>query len=368
MVVKKSSNNKFELDLDKIADSNPGIQPGRLIKSYASLNYAIGSLAKSQLIEASKTIGLQDGEIKRMLRTISEQMNSISLASSASLEIAKGFRESAQYNALLEASKLVSEYSKRALGTAVLTGSLVSQIQSTLTSVSEWVKSNSYIFDTPNKLWAESLRQLEVSEKEAARILRKYNLFISPNLPITFLGAIIRIDRESKKPVSDIRKLFLEYFREDGWNGLERHINKWDKNALFAGRTKIFRDCLAVIKLADPLKVNYCNVVLPTLVSQIDGIANDYMSIKGVVLANMTYADKKKSFREKAAVDNNRVMDEIAIDFFLNVMLKNTRQGQELQSPLKLNRHKILHGENTKYGRSDYLIRALLTLDFMSCI
>ena len=140
---------------------------------------------------------------------------------------------------------------------------------------------------------------------------------------------------------------------------------------------KILFDCVQVLKQAQGKKINETNVVLPTIIIQIDGILTDYLDLNNIqweVLYD-DCLDKKGNVRRTGRKDQFRryksksIMDplyNLAIDIFLNILFQKSQKGQPLKTPFNLNRQKIIHGESIKYGRKNYLIRAFLVLDFLS--
>ena len=71
---------------------------------------------------------------------------------------------------------------------------------------------------------------------------------------------------------------------------------------------------------------------------------------------------KKEYFRELTS--DNEFLDAMN-DIFLDVLFQHTRYGEDYSS-IHFSRHKILHGENKRYGRKEYVIRCFMILDFLS--
>jgi hypothetical protein len=70
---------------------------------------------------------------------------------------------------------------------------------------------------------------------------------------------------------------------------------------------KILMDCLHTLKCLQGSHTNASNVIIPTLISQIDGILSDYLSSKGMS-GKYTYEDKKIKFRK---IKNQVLTDEL---------------------------------------------------------
>ena len=150
----------------------------------------------------------------------------------------------------------------------------------------------------------------------------------------------------------------------------------WKNKAILKKRVKILDDCVQALKSISCKKINKANILLPTLIVQIDGILTDYLELKHIPW-DCTYDDfiqgkKIKRIGRKSQFQKNRTklmttqLDELANDIFLNILFQGSQKGRPLKTPFNFNRHKIIHGENVLYGRSDYLIRALLVIDFLA--
>ena len=146
------------------------------------------------------------------------------------------------------------------------------------------------------------------------------------------------------------------------------------KKNLFQKRIKIIKDCIQTLKEASN-KTNAVNVVLPTLIAQIDGFLTDYLDSKGIAY-DCAYDDfiqngkvkkvgRKSQFKQNTSRALFSSLNDLAIDIFLNILFQGSQKGKPLKTPFNFNRHKIMHGENIKYGRKGYLIRAILLIDFL---
>ncbi len=111
-------------------------------------------------------------------------------------------------------------------------------------------------------------------------------------------------------------------------------------------------------------KYNPSNIVLPTLIAQIDGIRIEFMNRNG--LSFWTKVEKWKGLFNGLTL--NQKLYESANDIFLNILFQESQPGKPLETPFTFNRHKIIHGEYLKYGRIDNTIRAFLILDFLATL
>ena len=76
----------------------------------------------------------------------------------------------------------------------------------------------------------------------------------------------------------------------------------------------------------------------------------------------------KRDFRSITESDIYSDVSGLANDILLDFLFQNAYPGLPLEMPFTFNRHKILHGEITKYGRFDNTLRAFLILDFLNSV
>ena len=205
----------------------------------------------------------------------------------------------------------------------------------------------------------------QITEKEVVKILKKYKWFITPEMPLSMLNQIIKIDRQGHGTYKRVNELFIAYFFNNNFYELKELVKKWDKVPLFKKRMKILKDCISFISENKNKKINIANIVLPVLIVQIDGIINDYLVLKTGQPAR-TFGDIKTAFRSTRSKVLTSKLDNLINDIILDVFLQTSYKYIPLQKPYNFNRHKILHGENIKYGRMDYLIKSFLILDLLS--
>ena len=241
-----------------------------------------------------------------------------------------------------------------------------------------WVEQNKGIFDKFSEYWAEFQRQYEVAEQKAVTVLQKYKWFITPSFPITFIFEVMQLDKESGRHDKAINKLFIEYFEAEDWQNLEMMVNGWRKSPLLKKRYKILFDCVVTVKRVGKEGVNEANVVLPTLITQIDGGLTDYLNSKGLQwgcayddwvdneTGKVRKVGRKTIFKNAKPKVLTTPLDDLANDIFLNILFQRSHKGEPLARPFSFNRHRIIHGESLNYGRKDYLIRAFMVLDLLA--
>ena len=89
---------------------------------------------------------------------------------------------------------------------------------------------------------------------------------------------------------------------------------------------------------------------------------DDYVNKKGKVVK----VGRKSVFKQHFQQVLGAKPDELATDVMLNILFQGSQKGKPLKTPFNFNRHKIMHGEVTNYGKKTYLIRAFLILDFLA--
>ena len=73
-----------------------------------------------------------------------------------------------------------------------------------------------------------------------------------------------------------------------------------------------------------------------------------------------------KTFFENQTSEDDPL--DLANKIMLNILFQKSLKGLPLEKPFTFNRHKILHGEELRYGRKDNTIRAFLILDFLAVL
>lgn len=231
------------------------------------------------------------------------------------------------------------------------------------------------ITETISSFWDRFQIDYQIPSLDAQKCLKKYHWFISPNMDAHIVYDIIEVcNSSSRHKQKEINKILINYFLDNDCEKLDSMVDRWATNPLFDGRIKIIKDCINIIKTNEK-NINYSNFIVPTLITQIDGIQNEFMKINGLSVGRRGIYDssgeklkdengntlyKKDYFRNLTS--NNEFFD-LMNDIFLDVLFQDTKNGYE---SIHFSRHKILHGENTVYGRKDYMIRCFMILDFLS--
>ena len=241
-----------------------------------------------------------------------------------------------------------------------------------------WAEQNKGIFDKFSEYWAEFQRRYKVAEQKAVKLLQKYKWFITPSFPITFIFEVMKLDTKNGRHDKAVNRMFIEYFEAEDWRNLRIMVNGWKTNSLLKKRHKILTDCVNTVRVASKKGINEANPVLPTLIVQIDGALTDYLNSKGLQwdsdyddridarTGKVRKVGRKSQFKNVKPKILTTSLDDLANDIFLNILFQKSQKGKPLATPFNFNRHKIIHGENVKYGRKDYLVRAFMVLDLLS--
>ena len=229
-----------------------------------------------------------------------------------------------------------------------------------------WIDANQDMF--------RLIREYIEAREEAQKVLRGYKWFLTPSISEKFVAELIVAAHQKGHKRGSVSRLYVRYFTTKRCANLRAMLDIWGSNSLFEPRMKILRDTVSTVSRLYGTSVNVSNVVLPTLISQIDGIQTNYMLSKGFTVQRGKWKDpqgKQMPDFEGAwstAIDT-RSLDLFSLgmanEVFLDVLFQKAYPGQPLQSPFTFSRHKIMHGEYTNYGRMENVIRAFLTLDFL---
>lgn len=217
--------------------------------------------------------------------------------------------------------------------------------------------------------WDNFQINYQIPSLDAQKCLKKYNWFISPNMDIPIVYEIMEVcNSSSEHKQKEINNIFVNYFLENNYKKLDGMVDKWSTNPLFKRRIKIIKDCVNIMKVSGN-DINYSNLVVPTLIAQIDGIQKEFMKLNGFQINRHGFIDSegnkidKNNYFRKLTSDNE-FFDSMN-DFFLDVLFQTAHPGEKCKS-LHFSRHKILHGEITNYGQKVFTIRCFMILDFLS--
>ena len=217
--------------------------------------------------------------------------------------------------------------------------------------------------------WDKFQIDYQIPSLEAQKCLKKYQWFISPNMEPYIVYEVMEVcNSSSRHKQKEINSIFVNYFTFNDCEKLKMMIGRWSSNPLFKRRIKIIKDCINIIR-SNKKGINYSNLVVPTLISQIEGIQLDFMENNGFSINRHGIFDsegnkvnKNDYFRQLTS--DNEFYDAMN-DIFLEVLFQSVYPREKCTS-LHFSRHKILHGEITNYGRKEFTARCFMILDFLS--
>lgn len=258
---------------------------------------------------------------------------------------------------------------------------ILNAIQPQISFWNDWLNNNRQIFkfyEESNEFWENLRKRHNISKKKALKCIKKYNWFISPSMDPSIVYDIVAICKsDSKSKWGDINHVFYDYFLENNCEKLDMFVENWSSNPIFEGRMKIIKDCVEIIK-NHPKNVNFSNLVVPVLISQIDGIQMEFMNQRGLKVDKKKFVcdlegNRKKdkhgqNIRHRQYIRDLTANDEFLDamnDVFLEVLFQHTMPGEEHKTSIKFSRHKIMHGEHFTYGRKYNAIRCFMILDFL---
>lgn len=233
-----------------------------------------------------------------------------------------------------------------------------------LERLNEWVELWRPVSDYFREI-SEFIDKYPQLEAEALDVLKKYHWIPFSTMPDEFLYELILLSRAPGNRTKPINLMYINYFLSNNAANLVEMVDSWRDNPLFLPRMKILRDCVAVTRMSGA-RLNAANVVLPTLVAQVDGILTDLGQRNGVSLPGKRGVQFNSWLTE---VTKDEYFAERMNDFILQVLFHPTQNGEkEIPIPYRYNRHKVLHGQHLRYGTLPDLLRTFLVLDYLAQI
>jgi hypothetical protein len=214
------------------------------------------------------------------------------------------------------------------------------------------------IFNSPlqeqfEKISRISNRIKEVIEKtpQALLLLAEYGWYLDYDsdfsLPID-LAELIESER-----IDELDKYLIEYYRDKFAEIIEELKNRHNQRA----------DILNQVSISFNEKLYF--VMIPCVLAQIDGIANDFTNKKFFL------KDRNNSFLPQVTAEITRI-SEFTMESFLSPLTNQTpiiAHESILESfPVNLNRHTIMHGIDVNYGDEKNSLKCISLLKYLSDI
>lgn len=243
----------------------------------------------------------------------------------------------------------------------------------------EWAKANEKTFKV--------FRDLTISRKRNDFLLDN-GWILCPYLANKGIEKILRSDEILNKNNSEINAIYESFFCENKYAELEKMVEGWRNNKFFKKRMPILIDCLFLIKSfrkdRKNLNINPSRLIIPELIAQIDGITTEFAKDKGLKIDKMKWrdsagnkVDKFDCIWEKPCYDNSEISTITMLESYL--FSQAYPYGQinptiNIEQPKKVklrpffqfSRHKIMHGEDLRFGTIDNVLRLFILLDFLA--
>jgi hypothetical protein len=209
-------------------------------------------------------------------------------------------------------------------------------------------------------------------ENKVFEICKKYHYFISPSTPKEFRNYLfIAYDKKSTKKT--VEEEFYKIYKKDNWKALNFY-KAWKHNNYLEKRRLVIKDVVSYIK--NNKKPPSPRIVLPAIISQINGILVDIALDNGISMKEVTKNKLEKSKTEKKIREeiitllksnSTEIQSEIAFNMIESVLFQDVWTGKSpKRGTYNFSRHKIMHGEETRGLTKANMIRAFLLLDFLS--
>lgn len=216
--------------------------------------------------------------------------------------------------------------------------------------LTDWIDSSKYLANLYTTLNKKFLKEYEIPLSEFNEDLMEYQWFITPSMTWSLIHAFKDIIDNSENIRNDLNNLYYTYYSTNNFDNIGNMVRNWDSNnVLRPTRFKIIKNCVKLLKQNNGINTAY--LIVPTLLTQIDGIEKEFL--------------KKIGISREDFIDNQDSDYESAKQIFLDVLYESVYPGGSITHPINFNRHKIIHGEflngYTKYN----IIRCFLVLDFL---
>ena len=340
------------------------------LEMFSTLSEAVELMREAIITSAFSEANLTDieklsnAEINRAANTVIKKINEN--LTQHHLSIGKLNNMATQFNKeLLLAGQ---DFHKRVVAPTIKT---VNEITSQLSVIySKWAKEHSHIIEDSTKVFKSIFDE---NDKEFIRIAEFFasHKWATPlDAPLSVLQDIRQKTLESRQPRSTLSKLMIEYFEspegEKVWcsSGLTRPHAFIQKE-----RIKIIRDCEEAIRMKSR-RINFANLVIPTLIAQIDGIKFEYMLHKGFRPEGFKFIDESNNIVKweeeiQSGLDpDDDPIDGLVVDIFFNTLFQSVMPSDTLPTWHHWNRHKIMHGQSFRYGRKDNAYRSFLLINY----
>ena len=241
-------------------------------------------------------------------------------------------------------------------------------IQPQIAIWNKWAGYNQNLFKSFLNQQQNLLNSFSIEIPKINKSFKDYQWFITPSVPGDLIYEAFKLCCDDDNKRNEINQLYYNHFSSNNFLELEKMTEHWKSTGVLkVTRTKIIDSCVNVLKTKDEtIKPPY--LVVPTLMTQIDGIEQELMKKNQLTPFRGNWRDKDDKTVTRAdfyADENGGLILSSAKSILLEVLYQNAYPGCSLNSPINFNRHKIAHGELLNYGTKYNVIRSFLILDFL---
>lgn len=183
----------------------------------------------------------------------------------------------------------------------------------------------------------------------------------------TLFQAVQRVNT-ADRPDRELYRVLRDYFIADDWFELNELVRR--TKATHPKRLKILRDCITTMKMhgqrAQGYRFNACNLVVPSLVTVVEGMLADFALDLGI----SRWSKNRFIYLRDTLFSVSFAFDKPAIDLVFDILFSFADANSDAipASGRRLNRHKIMHGNWLEYGRLEHVIRLFLMVRFLDYI
>lgn len=203
---------------------------------------------------------------------------------------------------------------------------------------------------------AQGIQETEEDVKVYKTVMMKCGYPPNGSMSIPSLKSIAEDYRNND--IEDIQehidKFMIEYYDEPT---LQKISSIWEDNNQVTKRISLLRNLVK----AHNLKM--FELVVPSAISQLEGIIVDAFGIKGKVDSAILKILLKYLFEENNQSKSEYNFDPIIYTYYIERVLVSFEHGIELKSDIS--RHAILHGGDTEFGKETVSLKVILLLDYL---
>ena len=250
----------------------------------------------------------------------------------------------------------------------------VSQLEKTLLTYNKLFKLTSYWdLNAFNQVYKN--RFLGNYNEEFDTFIKSYFWVLPSVSNNNFINKLIL---ESKKQNPNIDNIFIDFFTKDNYNKITELKDKWN-NDDFIKESKRNIINAAINLIVNDNGENYSEIIIPSLLAQIDSLMKDIILKNGYVVnennrnqfikqngRTLKPKGHQRTFLEDFADEIINNWEENSYNLLLSTLFTSNDSDKFQETPINFSRHEIMHGVNYSYGTFENCIRCLLIIDFFN--